>query len=183
MPEIQPKKRSRLQTRPAWRLFDEKLKGHRVQYVRQTLMATAAMMVVLLLLDLVKQTVLIASLGATTFIVFSMPHTKRSKPRYLLGGYAVGTLAGCSLSLIASRLIDLSFADPRIIQICCAALALGLAFLIMVVTDTEHPPAAALALGYVLNEWDLFALIVVLAGIALITSIKELIKPKLLDLI
>lgn len=177
-------KRARLRTRrPAWRLFDEKLKDHRAQYFRQTLMATVTMLLVLLLLDLVKQTVLIASLGASTFIVFSMPHTERSKPRYLIGGYVVGTLAGCTLSLISTRLIDLSFADPRVIQVCCAALALGLAFLIMVVTDTEHPPAAALALGYVLNDWDLFALFVVLAGIALITSIKEMIKPRLLDLI
>jgi CBS-domain-containing membrane protein len=180
----QEPKRARLRTkRPAWRLFDEKLKVHRAQYLRQTLMATVTMLVVLLLLDVVKQTVLIASLGASTFIVFSRPHAKRSKPRYLIGGYAVGTLAGCALSVISARLIEFSFADPRIIQICCAAFALGLAFLIMVVTDTEHPPAAALALGYVLNEWDLFALFVVLAGIALITSVKELIKPKLLDLI
>jgi len=51
------------------------------------------------------------------------------------------------------------------------------------VTDTEHPPAAALALGFVLNEWDMFALLVVLSGIVLITGIKEAIKPKLLDLI
>jgi len=146
-------------------------------------MATLSMMIVLLLLDLVEQTVLIASLGASTFIVFSMPHTKRSAPRYLIGGYAVGIIAGCSLSLVAARLIEFSFADPRVVEVCCAALALGVAFLIMVVTDTEHPPAAALALGFVLNEWDMFALLVVLSGIALITGIKEAIKPKLLDLI
>ncbi len=112
-----------------------------------------------------------------------MPHTKRSAPRYLIGGYAVGTVAGCSLSLLAGWLIDFSFAEPRVVEVCCSALALGAAFLIMVATNTEHPPAAALALGFVLNEWDLFALIVVLAGIVLITALKELIKPRLLDLI
>jgi CBS-domain-containing membrane protein len=175
--------RKRFTSKPKWRLFDEKFPEYRWQYVKQTLMATLSMLGVLLLLDLVEQTVLIASLGASTFIVFSMPHTKRSEPRYLLGGYAVGALAGCSLSLVATALIDMELSDARLIEVCFAALALGCAFLVMVVTDTEHPPAAALALGFVLNEWDLYALIVVLSGIALITAIKELIKPRLLDLI
>jgi len=173
----------RSRSRPAWRLFDENFRTHRAQYLGQTLMATLSMMIVLLLLDLVEQTVLIASLGASTFIVFSMPRTKRSAPRYLIGGYVVGIIAGCSLSLVAARLIEFSFADARVVEVCCAALALGVAFFVMVVTDTEHPPAAALALGFVLNEWDIFALLVVLFGIVLITGIKEAIKPRLLDLI
>jgi len=175
--------RQRFTSKPAWRLFDEKFADHRGQYIKQTLMATLSMMGVLLLLDLVEQTVLIASLGASTFIVFSMPHTKRSNPRYLLGGYLVGAVCGCSLSVLAATLIDMSIADARMIEVCFAALALGCAFLIMVLTDTEHPPAAALALGFVLDDWDLYALIVVLSGIGLITAIKELIKPRLLDLI
>jgi len=175
--------RSRFRSKPEWRWFDEDFRTHRLQYFKQTLMATLSMLIVLLLLDLVEQTVLIASLGASTFIVFSMPHRLRSAPRYLIGGYLVGALAGCSVSLLAARLIDFSFADPRVVEVCCAALALGVAFLIMVVTNTEHPPAAALALGFVLNEWDLFALLVVLSGIVLITAIKEAIKPRLLDLI
>ena len=53
----------------------------------------------------------------------------------------------------------------------------------MVVTRTEHPPAAALALGLVLNEWSLLTLIVVLSGIIGLSIIKQLIMPALLDLI
>jgi CBS-domain-containing membrane protein len=172
-----------LGTDPAWSLFDRKFPAHRAQYLKQTLMATVTIMVVLLLLDLVEQTVLIASLGASTFIVFSMPHTQRSRPRYLIGGYIAGAIAGCSLSLVADELIQLGFADPRVVEVCCAALALGLGFLIMVVTATEHPPAAALALGLVLNEWDLLTLAVVMAGIVALSLIKRLVLPMLLDLI
>lgn len=183
MPDSQRPRRQPFGKKPAWRLFDDKFRRHRGEYLRQTAMATGSMLTVLLLLDLVEQTVLIASLGASTFIVFSMPHTRRAEPRYLIGGYAVGTVAGCSLSLLAGWLIDFSFADPRVVEVCCSAVALGAAFLIMVATNTEHPPAAALALGFVLNDWDLFALVVVLVGIVLITTIKELNKTRLLDLI
>jgi len=181
--ETEPTHRTGVRRRPAWRLFDENFPTHRSQYLKQTLMATSSMLVVLLLLDLVDQTVLIASLGASTFIVFSMPHRKRSAPRYLIGGYAVGALAGCSLSMLAAWLIEFSFVVPHVVEICCAAFAMGMAFLIMVVTETEHPPAAALAIGFVLNDWDLYSLIVVLAGIVLVTTIKEVIKPQLRDLL
>jgi len=53
----------------------------------------------------------------------------------------------------------------------------------MVVTCTEHPPAAALALGLVLNEWSLLTLLVVLSGVIGLSSIKQLILPALLGLI
>ena len=43
--------------------------------------------------------------------------------------------------------------------------------------------AAALALGLVLNEWDLLTLGVVMAGIVALSLIKRLVLPMLLDLI
>jgi CBS-domain-containing membrane protein len=53
----------------------------------------------------------------------------------------------------------------------------------MVVTRTEHPPAAALALGLVLNEWSLLTLLVVLFGVIGLSIVKQLVLSALLDLI
>jgi CBS-domain-containing membrane protein len=53
----------------------------------------------------------------------------------------------------------------------------------MVVTHTEHPPAAALALGLVLNEWDLITLAVVLIGVIGLSVIKRMVLPMLMDLV
>ncbi len=53
----------------------------------------------------------------------------------------------------------------------------------MVVTKTEHPSAAALALGYVLNEWDFSTILVILAGIVAISIVKEVCKPFLINLL
>jgi len=58
-----------------------------------------------------------------------------------------------------------------------------IAGVLMVVTRTEHPPAAALALGLVLNEWTFVTLLVVLAGVIVLSVVKRLILPMLLDLI
>ena len=49
-------------------------------------------------------------------------------------------------------------------------------------TETEHPPAAALALGYVLNEWDGGTVLVVLAGATALSLIKEALRNRLMDL-
>ena len=168
---------------PPWRLFDVKCRRHWPRYLAQSLMAITTMMLILLFLDAVKQTVLIASLGASTFIAFAAPHMNSARPRYLLGGYLVGTLAGCGLGLAAVWLAVHVSVDAHTVQIICGAVATGLAFLLMVITDTEHPPAAALALGYVLNEWDGLTLVVVFAGIAAIVAVKELTKRFMMDLV
>ena len=165
------------------RLFDEKCREHWPQYVWQALMATGSMLLIMLLLDMVEQTVLIASLGASSFIAFAMPHRPASAPRYLIGGYLVGMACGCLLSLAEIPLTGLGGMGPRTAEVTCAAIALGLAFFVMVAPDTEHPPAAALALGFVLNEWDLYTLIVVMSGIVMIIAIKAAAKQKLMDLL
>jgi hypothetical protein len=47
----------------------------------------------------------------------------------------------------------------------------------------EHPPAAGLALGFVLNEWNYWTVIVVVFGIALLSILKTILKPVLVDLL
>jgi CBS-domain-containing membrane protein len=86
------------------RLFDPDFRTACPSYIGQCLMATVSIFAVLLVLDSVTQTVLVASLGASAFIAFTMPHIEASRPRYLLGGYALGTLVGCSFSLLSAAL-------------------------------------------------------------------------------
>jgi CBS-domain-containing membrane protein len=62
------------------------------------------------------------------------------------------------------------------------AFATGLSMLVMVITRTEHPPAAALALGLVLNEWSMLTIAVVFLGVLGLSICKQLILPVLLDL-
>ena len=100
-----------------------------------------------------------------------------------MGSYAIGTLVGCSLSLLTGVFSLAGVLEPHSLDIVCAALASGVAIFLMVVTDTEHPPAAALALGYVLNDWNLMTMFVVFGGILVIVIVKQLAKPILIDLL
>ena len=138
--------------------------------------------VLLLVLDAVTQTVLIAALGASTFIAFAVPRSLHSGPRSLIGGYVVGMLAGALMGTL-NNIIEVSANYDHSVMVICGAIAISLAMFTMVVTRTEHPPAAALALGLVLNEWSLLTLIVVLLGVIGLSVIKQLVLPALLDLI
>ena len=165
------------------KLFDPRFRDNWRQYLFQCLFVTATIAIVLVLLDSFYQTVLIAALGASSVVAFSAPSLRASRPRCLVGGYVVGIVVGAGLSLLAERLGGATALDARSARILLGALAVGLAMFVMVITDTEHPPGAAIALGFVLNEWDMMTVIVVLAGIAAISAVKETVRSRLIDLL
>jgi CBS-domain-containing membrane protein len=163
-------------------ILDSRFIGNWKQYVFQCLFVTAAIAIVLVLLDSVYQTVLIAALGASSVVAFAAPSLRASRPRCLMGGYVAGVAVGTGLSMVANLIGDTELLSNHTIHILFGALAVGLAMFIMVVTNTEHPPGAAIALGFVLNEWDLMTVIVVLTGITSITVIKEAVRGRMIDL-
>lgn len=152
------------------------------RYGLQCGLAGVVALVLLLVLDAVTQTVLIASLGASAFIAFAVPRSLHSDPRHLIGGYIVGIIAGVIMSSLYT-LAGVGGAWDHAVMIIFGALAISLAMFIMVVTRSEHPPAAALALGLVLNEWDLITLAVVLIGVTGLSVAKRIVLPMLMDLV
>ena len=163
--------------------LDSRLRWENVKrYALQCSLAAAVVLIPLLVLDAVTQTVLIAALGASTFIAFAVPRSLHSSPRCLIGGYLVGIFAGSLMSTLNSTFDFSDIVIAHTSMVVCGALATGLAMFIMVVTKTEHPPAAALALGLVLNEWNLLTLAVVIAGVVTLSICKQLVLPILMDL-
>jgi CBS-domain-containing membrane protein len=153
------------------------------RYALQCSLAAAVVLILLMVLDAVTQTVLIAALGASVFIAFAVPRSLHSSPRCLIGGYLAGIFAG---SAMATLNIAFDFSDvvtAHASMVLFGALATGLAMFLMVVTKTEHPPAAALALGLVLNEWSLLTLVVVIVGVIALSICKQLVLPILMDLL
>ena len=68
-------------------------------YLYQSFLATVIVFIILLLLT-VEHAVVIASIGATAFIVFTMPRNITAKPRRVIGGHLVGLLSGSLCALI-----------------------------------------------------------------------------------
>lgn len=166
------------------RIFDEKFVKNKTRYILQCSLATLSVFIVLLLIDARSHAVVIAVFGASAFTAFTMPEAEVSRPRYLIGGYLVGIAAGsfCHYLLSVPLLESLPFfKGPS--YVAYGALAVGVATLGMVITDTEPPPAAGLALGLVLNEWSYSTVLVVLTGIVSLSIIKTALRPFLRNLL
>lgn len=142
-------------------------------YVLQSILATLSVFVVLYFLSL-QNAVIIASIGATAFIVFAMPDNITAQARNVIGGQLVGLLYGFLFSLIP---------QPSLIySIIVYSLAVGATIFTMVVTDTEHPPAAGTALGVAMAGISLDVFIAVISSIILLSLIHRFFRPHMKDL-
>ena len=155
---------------------------HIKRSVLQCGMAGVVVLLLLLVLDAVTQTVLIASLGASAFIAFAVPRSLLSGHRHMIGGYVVGMLVGVVMASL-NNWIDPPGGWDHALMVLFGALAISAAMFLMVLSRTEHPPAVSLALGLVLNEWTIMTLFVILAGVILLSVVKRLVLPVLLDLV
>ena len=166
------------------RILDKKFRENIRNYLLQCGMATIAILIILLFLDILTETAIIASLGATAFIVFTMPNSYSSKTRPLVGGYLVGIIVGIALHFIAtSSLITSLPISPTFTIAGFGAISVGIAIFIMVATDTEHPPAAGIALGLILNVWEPTTILYIIIAVLLLTTIKKALRPIMLDLL
>lgn len=166
------------------RIFDRDLTDKLRRYVLQCALATGTILGIFFLLDVLLRSTLVSSLGASTFIAFAMPHSRRARSRSLVGGYLVGTLCGTLCSLAADCALAASTGlTPRTRLIIFGALAIGLAIFTMVSTNTEHPPAAGLALGFVADPWTERTVLFVLTAISLLALARHLLRDTLVDLV
>ncbi len=163
---------------------DKKFSKNKFQYLSQCVLATLAIAHVFLLLDIRENAAVIASLGASSFIAFAMPHAQSSRPRFLIGGYIVGVLTGTVFYLLGKLAVQvgINLSDAILISM-LAATAVGTSIFAMTVLNFEHPPAAGLALGLVINEWSFKTVVVVVIGVAFISGLKALLRPALKNLL
>ncbi len=157
------------------KLLDTKFKANLANYFFQSALAGVTIFAVMLFMNIAMHAVIIASIGSTAFIVFAMPSSPMARFRNVVGGHVVGVFSG----FLSSFLPQISF-----IHVAAAyAFVVALSVLLMVATDTEHPPAAATALGIAIigfsPEIGLFTLVS-----ALILSLSHYsLKPWLKDLV
>lgn len=164
-------------------LIDRKFAANKGRYLYQCLLATFCVLMVLLVLKAIADAAVIVSMGASAFIAFTLPNSRASSARKLIGGYTVGVLVG-SLFAWLSIWLPVPAAGPlnSLPYIVYGAPAVGLSLFVMTVTETEHPPAASIALGLVLGEWSWTVILVAMTGIVAIHVLKSVLRPGLINL-
>jgi CBS-domain-containing membrane protein len=128
--------------------------------------------------------VLLAALGASTFVAFTLPHMPLSNTRHLVGGYLVGAAVGgvCQTLLLAGVLESMGIPHDAG-RTLLAGVGVGVSMLAMVVLDMEHAPAASITLGLILDHPVPANIVYVVAGIIVLATVKRLLKPVMIDLL
>jgi len=166
------------------KLIDEKARQNIRPYLLQSFLATLTILFILVFLDVLSHTAIIATLGASAFLVFTRPRAYASRPRPLVGGYLVGMAVGIMYyyALLLPAHFSISISQPTAL-IVFSAMAVGSAIFLMVVTDTEHPPAAGMSLGLVLNQWDHKTLLFIIFAVIVMAVLRKLLQPYMVDLV
>ncbi len=152
-------------------------------YIVQSLLATLAVLIILIFVKLFSHAAIVAALGSSTFLVFAMPNGIASQPRRLIGGHITGLVCGiiCYYAFFTGPLGGIS-RQTDVVQWIAAACAVGLSIFLMTILNFEHPPAAGTALGIVASEWSTGVIIFVLAFAVSLAIVKRLMRGYLRDL-
>ena len=165
-------------------LIDKKFRKNTLKYIFQCILATLTILAVHFFLDILNETAIITALGASAFIVFTMPTQYSSDPRRLIGGYIVGLVVGYFFYLISTLdIVTKLIGNHTTKLIMFGSVAIGFAIFIMAVTNTEHAPAAGIALGLVINRWDYITILFIIVAILWLIIVKLALKKYLMDLI
>lgn len=156
--------------------IDDKFLNNKWKFILQCFIVTCFLSLILIFLDFVLKLSVVASLGATSFIIFTIPHKNASRVPYILGGYTVGVIVGiiCTLGSHITMNIPLTI---------WGAIAIGLSMFLMVILNFEHPPAAALSLGLVMEGFDIKTVITVFTISISLLVIRWLLRKWLIDLL
>ncbi len=142
-------------------------------YLYQSFLAGFVLAVTMLVLTM-EHAVIIASIGATAFIVFLMPRNVTASPRRVVGGHIIGLVSGSLVTLIPPHL--------AISYIVVYAIAVGLSAFLMVALDFEHPPASGTALGVAIVGFSPSVFIAVLTSSIILSTAHRLLRKYLRDL-
>lgn len=166
-------------------IFDKKIKKYFLNYMLQSLLATIALTIILYFENVFTHTAIIASLGATTFIIFAMPKYATAQPRKVIGGHTVCIMVGilCFNIVALTQNRESLFLAQDVLKVFIPSLSVGLSIFMMTIANTEHPPAAGTALGIVIQGWSYSTILIILITVSLLSLTKFLLKSCLKDLV
>jgi len=163
-------------------ILDPQFKKNPRPYIVQSLLALITFFVILLFVEKITQVVVVAALGASTFIVFSMPRLITAQPRRLIGGHFMGLISGSACHFLFIDGLNIIFSDTAIVTAVSFAIAIALAMFLMAVTNTEHPPAAATSIGLLTAGWSWQIIFFVLVFAVSLAIIHRSLRRYLIDL-
>ena len=156
-------------------VLDQYIHSRWAHYVFQCGLAAVSLVFILLIGDTVFKTAIVVGIASSAFTVFVIPDSVAATPRKVVG-------AIISLSIQFTGLDALS-EDKRFFIDIMAALSVGVGIFVMVVTNTEHPPAAGTSLGLVFYGFDWASIVFIILSALLLSLVRVALRPKMINLL
>ncbi len=154
-----------------------------LRFVAQAVLATGVMLAILTFVDSLSSAAIAAGLASSVVVIFINPSNRTAQIRAVVGGHALALALGSifSLTLIFGP-AETFLADMELLRNLSYAFAVGIAVLLMAITNTEHPPAAGTALGMASREFDILIFFSIIGAVVMLSIIKLALRPQLRDL-
>jgi CBS-domain-containing membrane protein len=152
----------------------KELKDYWPHFAFQAIIAFIASCVIMMVIDLENE-VMIASVGATIFIMFAKPCSDTAQPRHVISGQVIGLTSGICWTFLHNN----SYTG----DVFAYAGTIATAFILMSITETDHPPAAGTALSITFAGIHYKAIIYLLISIVILTIIHYALRKHMRDLL
>ncbi len=149
--------------RGRFHLVDSRFKGKRRDYVRQTALATGALVLILTAQDLLTNAAIFAALASSAFVLFLMPHSITATPRHAVGGHLVSASIGVLFSLVIAGISGGTRDFTH--------------------SFTSDVLAAGSALGFAITDFDWVLYVVLIASVVGMTLIQQFMMPRLREIL
>ncbi|NQW16882.1 MAG: HPP family protein [Chloroflexi bacterium] len=157
-------------------IIDPSFHGRARSYFLQSTLAAVALAAILLVETGVSSAAINASIASSVFLVFVVPHSVAASTRRVVGGHVVGVIVGVTAFGVVSLFVEHPTHLSGQTFAIAGATSVGVAILLMALTDTEHPPSAGTALSLVAIGanfdaiWFILSAAVILAGVRIALS-------------
>jgi CBS-domain-containing membrane protein len=162
-------------------IFDPDFRQKLPHYAFQCALAAISLVFILVIGNTIARTAIVVGIASSAYTVFVIPHSIAATPRRVIGGHIVAIVT--SSLLIGSVSITSTDTLGIVTTEILAAISVGIAILIMVITDTEHPPAAGTSLGLIFNHFGLESIMFVVFSAVILSIIRLILKDKMVNLI
>ena len=167
-------------------ILDTKLsRGRLKNYVIQSVVAGIVFYVLIRLLHEIGAYAFLAGAASSLFTVFAMPKSVTAQPRNVIGGHYLCFVIGCAFSFLYwSERVQPAWVSAETFHFTAIALGITVSTFVMVLTDTEHPPAAGTTMAAILMKerfsWDLAMAVLIFP--VFLSTVRYIFRRQLKDL-
>ena len=129
------------------------------------------------------------ALSSSSYIVFVTPKSITAQSRRIIGGYIVGIVAGMVVHIVLVAVKQNLLLDHSPVALnnhlfwASAAVTVGIAMILMVIINAEHPPAVGISLVLVLDIQHYMIIVIILAAAIVLAVLKKIFEPWLINLV